>query len=33
MGGGQNLSFCDGLKVPFTNNNAFEEKKVLGNAP
>ena len=31
--GGQDLSFCVGLKVPFTNNNAFEEKKALGKAP
>ena len=31
--GGQNLSFCVGLKVPFTNNNTSEEKKTLGKAP
>ena len=30
--GGQNLSFCIGLKVPFTNNNTSEEKKALGKA-
>ena len=33
MCGGQNLSFCVGLKAPFTNDNAFEEEKALGNAP
>ena len=31
--GGQDLSFCVGLKTPFTNNNASEEEKVLGKAP
>ena len=31
--GDKDLSFCVGLKAPFTNNNAFEEKKVLGKAP
>ena len=31
--GGQNLSFCVGLKTPFTNNNASEEEKALGKAP
>ena len=31
--GGQNLSLCAELKVPFFNNNAFEEKKVWGKAP
>ena len=31
--GGQNLSFCVRFKVPFTNNNASEEKKALGKAP
>ena len=31
--GGQNLSFCVGLKAPFTNNNASEEEKALGKAP
>ena len=31
--GGQNLSFCVGFKVQFTNNNASEEKKALRNAP
>ena len=30
---GQNLSFCVGLKAPFTNNNAFEEEKALEKAP
>ena len=33
MCGGQNLSFCVGLKAPLTNDNAFEEEKVLGKAP
>ena len=33
VGGGQDLSFCVGLKVPFTNNNASEEEKALGKAP
>ena len=31
--GGQNLSLCAGLKVPFFNNNASEEKKVRGKTP
>ena len=31
--GGQNLSLCIGLKAPFFNNNASEEKKVWGKAP
>ena len=31
--GGQNLSFCVGFKVSFTNNNASEEKKALGKTP
>ena len=31
--GGQDLSFCVGVKAPFTNNNASEEEKVLGKAP
>ena len=31
--GGQNLSFCVGFKVSFTNNNGSEEKKALGKAP
>ena len=31
--GGQDLSFCVGLKALFTNNNASEEEKVLGKAP
>ena len=31
--GGQDLSFCVGLKTPFTNNNESEEEKALGNAP
>ena len=31
--GGQDLSFCVGLKTLFTNNNAFEEEKALGKAP
>ena len=31
--GGQNLRFCIGLKIPFTNNNASEEKKALEKAP
>ena len=31
--GGQNLSFCIGLKAPFPNNNASEEEKALGKAP
>ena len=31
--GGQNLSFCVGLKAPFTNNNVSEEEKVLEKAP
>ena len=31
--GGQDLSFCIGLKTPFTNNNVSEEEKALGKAP
>ena len=31
--GGKDLGFCVGLKTPFTNNNVFEEEKVLGKAP
>ena len=31
--GGHNLSFCVGLKAPFTNNNASEEEKAMGKAP
>ena len=31
--GGQDLSFCVGLKAPFTNNNTSEEEKALGKAP
>ena len=30
---GKDLSFCVGLKPPFTNNNASEEEKMLGKAP
>ena len=30
--GGQDLSFCVGVKTPFTNNNASEEEKALGKA-
>ena len=30
---GQDLSFCVGVKAPFTNNNASEEEKSLGKAP
>ena len=31
--GGQNLSLCAGLKVPFFDNNMSEEKKARGKAP
>ena len=31
--GDQDLSFCVGVKTPFTNNNASEEEKALGKAP
>ena len=31
--GGQNLSLCAGLKVPFFDNNMSEEKKAQGKAP
>ena len=30
--GGKDLSFCVGLKTPFTNNNASKEEKMLGEA-
>ena len=32
-GGPRLESFCVGVKAPFTNNNAFEKEKALGNAP
>ena len=32
-GGDKDLSFCVGLKAPFTNNNVSKEEKVLGKAP
>ena len=28
--GGKDLSFCVGLKAPFTNNNASQEERMLG---
>ena len=31
--GDQDLSFCVGLKILFTNNNMSEEEKMLGKAP
>ena len=31
--GGQDLSFCVGLKAPFTNKSTFEEEKTFGKAP
>ena len=31
--GGQDLSFCVGLKSPFTNNSVSNEEKALGKAP
>ena len=31
--GGQNLSFCIRLKVPFTNESTFEEEKTFRKAP
>ena len=31
--GGQDLSFCVGLKAPFTNESTFEEEKTFGKAP
>ena len=31
--GGQDLSFCVGLKTLFTNNNASEKEKALRKAP
>ena len=31
--GGQDLSFCVGIKALFTNNNVSEEEKALGKAP
>ena len=31
--GGQDLSFCVGLKVSFTNESTSEEEKMFGKAP
>ena len=33
MCGGQNLSFCVGLKAPFTSEGTFEEEETLEKTP
>ena len=32
-GGGQDLSFCVGLKAPFTSKSKFEEEETFGKIP